>query len=325
MKPFTLKAALAVAIVATAMPAYANWPDRPITWIVPFAAGGPMDVVSRPVAKQMSEELGVPIVVENKSGAGGTLGIAAISRSKPDGYTIGIASIGTQAIAPHINKSVSYDPNASFTPVGLLGKYVNVLIVNSKSKFDSVQSLSNNASNKPNDLAFGSAGNGSSNHLSGELLKLLTGSPYMHVPYRGSAPALTDLLAGNISFMFDTLNTTMAHFKSGALRPLAVTSPERSTFLPDIPTMDQAGIKGYADTGSELWWGVVGPAGIPTDILEKLNKALVNALESKETKEQFQNQFVDAWPSSPKQFADVVKKSHASWGKIIKEADIRAD
>ncbi len=325
MNYFTIKSVLAIAMVAAAVPAYASWPERPITWVVPFAAGGPMDVVSRPVAKKMSEELGVPIVVENKSGAGGTLGIASIARSKPDGYTIGIASIGTQAIAPNINKSVSYDPNTSFSPVGLLGKYVNVLIVNSKSEFNTVQSLTDKASDKSSNLAFGSAGNGSSNHLSGELLKLLTASPYMHVPYRGSAPALTDLLAGNITFMFDTLNTSMAHFKSGTLRPLAVTSPQRSTFLPDVPTMDEAGVKGYADTGSELWWGVVGPAGIPADILNKLNKALVNALESKETQEQFQNQYVDAWPSSPEQFADVVKKSHASWGKIIKEANIRSD
>ncbi|MFW7342175.1 tripartite tricarboxylate transporter substrate binding protein [Pollutimonas sp. H1-120] len=321
----TIKTALIAAAMLAASPVQAGWPERPITWVVPFAAGGPMDVISRPVAKKMSEELGVPIVVENKSGAGGTLGIAAISRSKPDGYTIGIASIGTQAIAPHINKTVSYDPNTSFSPVGLLGKYVNVLIVNSKSEFKSVASLTDEASDKSSNLTFGSAGNGSSNHLSGELLKLLTRSPYTHVPYRGSAPALTDLLAGNITFMFDTLNTSMAHFKNGTLRPLAVTSPQRSKFLPDVPTMDEAGVKGYADTGSELWWGVVGPAGIPPDVLKKLNKALVSALEAKDTQEQFENQYVDAWPSSSEKFADVVKKSHASWGKIITEANIRVD
>ncbi|NYT84145.1 Bug family tripartite tricarboxylate transporter substrate binding protein [Pollutimonas harenae] len=317
-----IKTAITATLFANVATAHAAWPERPITWIVPFSAGGPMDMVSRPVAQKMSDELGVPIVVENKSGAGGTLGMAQISRAKPDGYTIGIASIGTQAIAPNINATVTYDPNTGFTPVGLLGKYVNVLIVNAKSDIKSVKDLSEKAADPAQNITFGSAGNGSSNHLSGELLKLLTKSPFIHVPYRGSAPALTDLLGGNITFMFDTLNTSMGHIENGNLLPLAVTSPERSKYLPNVPTMDEAGITGYADTGSELWWGVVGPAGIPEETLAKLNTALVNALNSAEIHAQFEKQYVEGWPSTPQEFADVVKKSHTSWGEIIKAANI---
>lgn len=235
--------------------AHAQWPNKPVTWIVPFAAGGPMDVVSRPVAKKMAEILNVPVVVENKAGAGGAMGIDYIARAHPDGYTIGIGSIGTQTIVPHISKSIKYDPIASFSNIGLLGQYTNVLLVNGSSKLRSVQDLTNAARQKGANVTFGSAGNGASNHLSGELLRAITGTRMTHVPYRGSAPALTDLIAGNTTFMFDTLNTTMARIQNGSLRALAVTSPRRSNFLPDVPTMDEAGIGGYASTGGELWWG----------------------------------------------------------------------
>lgn len=317
-----IRAALLGGLLLVSHAASAAWPERPMTWVVPFSAGGPMDVVSRPIAKKMSDILGVSIVVENKTGAGGTLGIGQIARAKPDGYTIGIASIGTQAIAPNINKPVPYDPNTDFTPVGLLGKYTNVLVVKTDSPINTPADIVKLADDSKNNITFGSAGNGSSNHLSGELLRVLTKAPLTHVPYRGSAPALTDVLAGNISFMFDTLNTTMAHFDAGTLRPVAVTSPERSPFLPDVPTMDEAGITGYADTGSELWWGVVGPAGIPEDILRKLNAALVQALNSDEIRQQFKQQYVEGWPSTPDEFAEVVRRSHTQWGKVIREANI---
>lgn len=318
----TVRTALLAGLIFASQAAHAAWPERPITWVVPFAAGGPMDVVSRPVAKKMSEILQVPIVVENKSGAGGTLGISQIARSKPDGYTIGISSIGTQAIATNINDPSPYDPNADFTPVGLLGRYTNVLVVNKDSPIQSPKDIIALAANPENNVTFGSAGNGSSNHLSGELLRVLTQAPLTHVPYRGSAPALTDVLGGTLSFMFDTLNTTKGHFDSGMLRPIAVTSPQRTPFLPDVPTMDEAGVPGYADTGSELWWGVVGPAGIPADVLEKLNAALVEALNSPEIEEQFKQQFVEGWPSTPEEFAEVVRRSHTQWGNVIRKANI---
>jgi tripartite-type tricarboxylate transporter receptor subunit TctC len=321
----TPQKSLVVAAMATlfSIPALAQqWPSKPITWVVPFAAGGPMDIVSRPVAKKMAEVLNTTIVVENKPGAGGAMGIDAISRSRADGYTIGIASIGTQAIVPNISKSIKYDPLQSFTNIGLLGKYTNVLLVNEKSPIRNVADLTATARKGDANVTFGSAGNGSSNHLSGELLRAITGAKMTHIPYRGSAPALTDLLAGNTTFMFDTLNTTMTRIQSGSLRPLAVTSPKRSPFLPDVPTMDEAGIKGYSSTGGELWWGVVGPTDIPKDVVEKLNKALNEALNSAEVTDQLKKQYVEIWSSTPEGFAKVVDNSNRNWKKVIQDAKL---
>lgn len=325
MSAKNLKFALAAIAACTVLTVRADWPDRPITWIVPFPAGGPMDIVSRPVAKKMSDYLGVPIVVDNKPGAGGTAGMDYIARAKADGYTIGIASVGTQAIAPNLSGPVRYDPNKSFSNIGALGKYVNVLVVNAKAPYKSPQDLLTAAANRSNNVTFGSAGNGSSNHLSGELLALVGKQKLTHVAYRGSAPALMDLLGGNISFMFDTLNTTMTRFQNGSLRPLAVTSPKRSPFLPDVPTMDEAGIRGYADTGGELWWGVVGPAGIPGDVIGRLNGTLIRALNSEDIREEFKKQYVEAWPSTAEEFSRIVRNSHDKWGKVIRQANIKLE
>jgi len=326
MKPRSIHvAAFALAAAIVAAPAHAEWPERNITWVVPFAAGGPMDVVSRPVARKMSELLGVPIVVDNRAGAGGVTGMDAVARSKPDGYTIGIASIGTQAIAPNHSKAVRYDPFTSFSNVGLLGKYVNVLVVKGDSPYKDPKEILAAANDKSKNITYGSAGIGASNHLSAELLAVVGAQKLTHVPYRGSAPALTDVLAGNITFMFDTLNTTMTRFENGTLKPLAVTSPKRSPFLPNVPTMDEAGIRGYGETGGEMWWGVVAPAGLPADVLKRLNDALVKALTSDAIREQFRRQYVEAWPSSPEDFSRVVRSSHERWGKVIKHANIQAE
>lgn len=304
--------------------AQAQWPVKPITWVVPFAAGGPMDIVSRPVAKKMSEILKTPIVVENRPGAGGAMGLDYVARSKPDGYTIGIGSVGTQTIVPNVSKSIKYDPIKSFSNIGLLGRYTNVLLVSQKSPVTKVSDLVMLAKKPDSNVTFGSAGNGSSNHLSGELLHALTGTKMTHIPYRGSAPALTDLLAGSTTFMFDTFNTTMSRIESGNLRALAVTSPQRSPFLPNVPTMDEAGVGGYADAGGELWWGVVGPAQIPQATMERLNTALREALSSQEVQGQLRNQYVEIWSSTPDEFSKVVQSSYQKWKKLVKEAGIEA-
>ncbi|MFG5776061.1 Bug family tripartite tricarboxylate transporter substrate binding protein [Comamonas sp. J-3] len=302
--------------------AQAEFPDRPITWVVPFAAGGPMDIVSRPVAKKMGEILRTTIVVENRPGAGGAMGMDFVARAKPDGYTIGIGSVGTQTIVPNVNRSIRYDPLQSFSNIGLFGRYTNVLLVNLKSPITDVASLVALSKRAEANVTFGSAGSGSSNHLSGELLRALTGGKMTHVPYRGSAPALTDLLAGNTSFMFDTFNTTMARIEGGSLRALAVTSPARSPFLPNVPTMDEAGVKGYADAGGELWWGVVGPAKIPPATVKKLNTALREALATEDVQAQLKNQYVEIWESTPEEFAQVVQTSYRKWNQLVREAHI---
>ncbi|KDC13396.1 Bug family tripartite tricarboxylate transporter substrate binding protein [Bordetella bronchiseptica] len=318
----SLLALIPAALLCHAGPALAQWPERPITWVVPFAAGGPMDVVSRPVAKKMGDILGQAVVVENRTGAGGALGMDYVARARPDGYTVGIGSVGTQTIVPNVSKSVKYDPIESFSNIGLLGRYTNVLLVSEASPIGSVAELVALAQRSGSNVTFGSAGHGSSNHLSAELLRALSKAEMTHVPYRGSAPALTDLLAGNTSFMFDTFNTTMSRIRGGSLRPLAVTSPQRSPFLPDVPTMDEAGVRGYAAAGGELWWGVVGPAGIPPATLERLNAALRAALASSEVQDQLRDQFVEIWSSTPAEFTEVVRASYRNWNRLAREAGI---
>lgn len=321
----SLMALLPVALLCHAGAARAQWPERPITWIVPFSAGGPMDIVSRPVAKKMGDILGQTVIVENRTGAGGALGADYVARAKPDGYVIGIGSVGTQTIVPNVAKSAKYDPLDSFSNIGLLGRYTNVLLVRSQSPIVSVADLVSQARLPGANVTFGSAGYGSSNHLSGELLRALTGAAMTHIPYRGSAPALTDLLAGNTTFMFDTFNTAMSRILAGNLHPLAVTSPRRSPFLPDVPTMDEAGIGGYAAAGGELWWGVIGPAGIPQPVMDRLNAALREALAAPDVQRQLKDQYVEIWSSTPQEFSAVVRSSYQSWNKLVKEAKIEAE
>ena len=316
---------LPIVALCTAGAARAQWPERPVTWIVPFSAGGPMDIVSRPVAKKMGDILGQPVVVENRTGAGGALGADYIARAKPDGYVIGIGSVGTQTIVPNVAKSAKYDPVSSFSNIGLLGRYTNVLLVSAQAPVTSVVDLVAQARLPGANVTFGSAGYGSSNHLSGELLRALAGAAMTHIPYRGSAPALTDLLAGNTTFMFDTFNTAMSRIQAGSLRPLAVTSPKRSPFLPDVPTMDEAGVAGYSAAGGELWWGVVGPAGIPAPVMDRLNAALREALASPDVQKQLKDQYVEIWSSTPEEFTAVVRASYQSWSKLVKEAKIEAE
>lgn len=316
---------LFLACLAFTQPAAANskaWPDRPITFIVPFPAGGSMDTFSRPIAQKLSEVLSVPVVVSNRSGAGGAVGITAIARSTPDGYTIGMSSIGNMVINPHIYPDLPYDPLSDFTPIGLAGRFVNVLVVNSKVPAQNLQELIELARSQPNKITYASAGNGSTNHLSGEVLRLKTGAPLTHVPYRGSGPALADVMAGNVSFMFDTLNTSMPHIQSGALRALAVTSPERSPFLPDVPTMNEAGVDGYAQAGDDLWWAVIAPKGLPADVSEKLSAALREALGAPDLKEKIQAQRLELLSSSSSEAHEIFTRDYARWGKIIKQAEI---
>ncbi|WP_313295694.1 tripartite tricarboxylate transporter substrate binding protein [Diaphorobacter sp.] len=320
----TLLSLLSLTALGLSGMAHAEWPDKPITWVVPFAAGGPMDIVSRPVAKKMSEILNTPIIVENRPGAGGAVGMDSVARSRPDGYTIGIGSVGTQTIVPNVSKSIKYDPIDSFSNIGLLGRYTNVLLVREKSPNKTVADIVAQSRQADANVTFGSAGNGSSNHLSGELLRALSNGKMTHVPYRGSAPALTDLLAGNTTFMFDTFNTTMTRIQGGSLRALAVTSPKRSPFLPNVPTMDEAGVSGYADAGGELWWGVVGPAKIPPATMDRLNSALREALDSREVQEQLKHQYVEIWSSTPQEFSKVVQTSFQKWKKLVQEAKIEA-
>jgi tripartite-type tricarboxylate transporter receptor subunit TctC len=318
--------ALAALVAAPGLVSAQAYPAKPLKWIVPFPPGGPTDTFSRPVAQKLGALLGQPVVVENVPGAGAAIGTDRIAKSAPDGYTIGLATTGTHAINPHLyGPKIAYNALKDFTTLTLAVSYVNVLVVNSNVPVKTVGELVAFAKANPGKVNFGSAGNGSSNHLSGELLKSLTSAPMQHVPYKGSAPALTDVIAGNLTFMFDILVTSAPHIRAGRVKPLAVTSAKRSPFVPEIPTMAESGLTGYAEAGSDLWFGIVGPAGIPRPISDRLNRALIEALRSPDMRERIRGQMFDPWTSTQAEFAQVIKSDYDKWGRIVKSSGARVD
>jgi tripartite-type tricarboxylate transporter receptor subunit TctC len=313
---------VAVAFAAGAQ----SWPTKPLRYIVPFPPGGPTDTFSRALTAHLAGALGQPVVVENVSGAAASIGMDRVAKAAPDGYTIGLATTGSHAINPHLyGPKLTYNALKDFTPLTLAVSYVNILVVNPAVPARSVGELIAYANANPGKVNFGSAGNGSSNHLSGELLKSLTGAPMQHIPYKGSAPALTDVVSGQLTFMFDILVTSMPQIRAGRVRGLAVTSAKRSPFAPDIPTMAESGVPGYAEAGSNLWFGIVAPAGVPQPIVEKLNAELIRVLRSPAMRERISGQFFDVWTSTPAEFQKVIESDYAKWGKVVRASGARVD
>ena len=327
MKPgscisIALSLCLAFSFAVNAQP----YPSKPLRWIVPFPPGGSTDGFSRPLAAKLAELLGQPVVVENIGGAGASIGSDRIAKSAPDGYTIGLATTGSHAINPHIyGEKLPHDTIRDFTHITLAVSYVNVLVVNPNVPVKSVAELIDYAKANPGKVTFGSAGNGSSNHLSGEVLKVLSKAPMEHVPYKGSGPAMADVIGGNITFMFDVLITSIPQMRAGRVRALAVTSAKRSPYVPEVPSMDEAGVTGYNEAGSDLWFGIVGPAGIPGPIVRKLNEKLIEALRAPDMRQRIRIQAFDLWTSTPEEFTGVLKSDHAKWGKIVSAAGARID
>jgi len=317
---------IALGLVISAAANAQTFPSKPLRWIVPFPPGGSTDGFSRPLAAKLAELLGQPVVVENIGGAGASIGSDRIAKSAPDGYTIGLATTGSHAINPHIyGAKLPHDTIKDFTHIALAVSYVNVLVVNPNVPVKSVAELIAYAKANPGKVSFGSAGNGSSNHLSGEVLKVLTKAPMEHIPYKGSGPAMTDVMAGNITMMFDVLITSIPQMNAGRVRALAVTSARRSPYVPEVPTMDESGVPGYNEAGSDLWFGVVGPAGIPKPIVQKLNEKLIEALRAPDMRQRIRLQAFDLWTSTPEEFTAVLKSDHAKWGKIVRAAGARID
>lgn len=302
------------------------YPSKAIKWIVPFPPGGPTDSFSRPLAQKLGELLGQSVVVENVPGAGASIGMDRIAKSAPDGYTIGLATTGTHAINPHLyGTKIPYNALKDFTPLTLAVSYINILVVHPSLPVRNVAELVDYAKKNPGKANFGSAGNGASNHLSGELLKTLANAPMQHIPYKGSAPALTDLIAGNLMFMFDIPVTCVPQIRAGKIKALAVTSAKRSPWLPEVPTMIEAGLPQYVEAGSDLWFGVVAPAGLPRPVLDRLNSALIEALRSPEMRQRIRAQMFDPWTSTPQEFAAVIKADYDKWGKIVRGSGARVD
>ena len=300
----------------------ATYPAKPVRLVVPFPAGGTTDILARAVAQRLSEAWGRQVIVDNRPGAGGNIGSDLVAKAAPDGYTLLMGTVGTHAINPSLYKNMPYDHVKDFAPVILVAGVPNVLVVNPSLPVHSVTELIAYAKANPGKLSFASGGPGSPHHLYGELLKSMTGIEMTHVPYKGSAPALTDLIGGQVQLMFDNLPSSLPFIKAGKLRALAVTSGARAAALPDLPTLAESGLPGFE---ASSWFGVLAPAGTPRDIVAKLNGAIAGWLASPEAKEKLLAQGAIAAGGTPEDFARHIGAETSKWAKVVKASGAHID
>ncbi|MBQ1761332.1 MAG: tripartite tricarboxylate transporter substrate binding protein [Aquincola sp.] len=315
-------AALPLATSPLALHAQAGYPNKPIKLIVPFPPGGNVDLSARILAPELARELGQPVIVENKAGASGTLGLDAVAKSAPDGYTLGIASPVNHLAAPSLYPKLPYDSIKDFTPVGLIASVPMVLAVGPSSPAKSVNELLALARSRPGAMTMASAGSGSGNHIVGELFQEATGVQFVHVPYKGSAPANTDLAGGHVDLHFDQLSSVLPLLQGGRLRALAVTTARRSSLLPDVPTLAEAGVPRF-DASTTL--GLVLPGKATPELATRLNQALDKVLLQPAVKEQFARLGADVKPGTPAEYADFIRSEIARTAKIVKAARITLD
>lgn len=299
-----------------------EWPNKPIRWIVPFPPGGAMDVMARALAEKSSKSLGQAVVIENKPGAGGNIGADFVARSDADGYTMMITSIG-MATNKFLYPKLSYDPVKDFSPVSLIAIVPNVLVTNAtQPNVKTVSDVITNAKAQTGKLTYASAGNGSSIHLAGEVFTSMAKIDMQHIPYKGSNPAVTDLLGGQVNYMFDSITSAKPHIDAGKLRPIGITTSKRSKALPNVPTIAESGLPGYEVTP---WFAVFVPAATPKPIVNKLNAALLDALKSPEIKAKFDGIGAEPLGTSPDELAIYLNKEIERWGKVISTNNIKSD
>ncbi|WP_304351424.1 tripartite tricarboxylate transporter substrate binding protein [Comamonas testosteroni] len=311
--------AIAVAAVLSSTGAIAqSFPSKPITLIVPFPAGGTTDVLARSLGERLSRSWGQPVIVDNRPGVGATLGASMVAKSKPDGYTLLIGAVH-HTIATSVYPKLNYDFQKDFAPITVIAMVPNVLVINPRVPAKNVADLVALAKSQPGKLSYGSNGNGTAQHLIGTQFTNMTGTQILHVPYKGSGPLATDLLGGQISMSFDTITPVLSHIKAGKLTALAVTTDKRSPALPDVPTLDEAGLKGF-NLGT--WFGVLAPAATPKDVVSKLNAEMVKIIHSPEFRQKMEEIGADPIGNSPEQMAKQIGEETQKFSKLVKEGKV---
>ena len=313
---------LIVACVLWTQGAAAQFPERPIRLIVPQAAGSATDNIARLVAPGMAAVLGQQVVVDNRPGGALTIGIDAVAKAPADGYTIGQGPVGALAITRHMVAKLPYDIERDLQPVALVTTGYMLLAVSPKSGFSSVQELVDFARKNPGKLSNASSSNGSPGHVSGELFKHMTGTEIVHIPYKGGAPAIADLMAGTVQLMFESTNSIAPHVKSGRVRALAVTGMKRATSLPEVPTLNESGVPGYE---VNAWTGIIAPAGLPRAVLERLNAAVNAALAMPVIKERLLQLGGEGGGGTPEEFAALIRRDSAMWAEVVRRSGAKID
>ncbi|HEY7945399.1 MAG TPA: tripartite tricarboxylate transporter substrate binding protein [Casimicrobiaceae bacterium] len=322
---FIRAVAAALAGLLLTLPSYAAelaYPSKPIRLVVPFPAGGSLDVVARAIGQKLTMAWGQPVIIDNRPGAGGNIGADLVAKSAPDGYTILEGALSTHAVNVSLYSRMPYDPVKDFAPITLVAVTPNVLVLNPAVPANTVGELIAYAKANPGKLAFGSGSNGSAGHLAGELFKAEAGVDMVHVPYKGSAPAMQDLLGGQIQLMFDNLASSMQQVRAGKLKALAVTTAQRSPLVPDLPTLVESGLPGF---DIYTWWGFMAPAGTPKDIIAKWNAEVTRILNTPEMQAFFAQQGAQPAPSSPEQLTALIQGEIPKYAKIIKASGAKVD
>ncbi|MBS0468114.1 MAG: tripartite tricarboxylate transporter substrate binding protein [Proteobacteria bacterium] len=317
-----MKKILMALATSVALSAAAAWPEKSVTIVVPFPAGGSTDTIARSMAQYMGEKLGHPFVVDNRAGATGTIGATAVKRAAPDGYTLLVASLGPFVITPHLVKNIAYDAVKDFDYISLPVQAPNVLVAAPSQKARTVAEVVAALKANPGKISFASSGNGSSDHLSAELFWQQTGTSGMHVPYKGGAPAINDLLGGQVDFSFQNVNAVLSHIRAGKLHAIAVTGDKRSPVLPDVPTLAEAGVKG-AEVYS--WQGMAAPKGLPADVKKKLADTAIQAINEPGLKKRLTEQGFEIVGNTPEEFTAFQAREYTRWKTLIETRKISID
>lgn len=319
MRKYLLAALLLLGVGGNALAQ--QWPSQPIKYIVPFPPGGATDLISRLVADKLRERLGQPVLIENVGGAGAAIGTARLKQAKPDGYTIGLGNSASHTITPHLLAKTPYDAKSDFTPISMLTEYANVLVVASNSPVKDLRQLLELGKSRPNGLSYGSAGNGSSNHLSGALLGQMAGMKFTHVPYKGNSAAITDLLGGQTDWMFATISEVRPFLETGKLRALGISTLQRDSMLPDVAPIVEV-VPGYEVVG---FMGLFAPANLPADIAARLNREVIDILRTPEMADRFAAQGMRARSSSAQELSARVRHDYAAWAAVIQSTGLKAE